>query len=108
MGTPGRRNVERSSAPGDYVTFESGLRRTLLTRFLFVLVQRHLFEVVRFKDVVAVQASHVIDPVTTHQELRALMLTARHRMQIIPILMMALTLSSPLCPYWGRKKALRA
>jgi hypothetical protein len=45
--------------------------------------------------VVAVQASHIVDPVTPHQKLRALMLTARHRMQIIPILMNALTLSSP-------------
>jgi hypothetical protein len=86
-------DVERSAASGNHVEL---LRRTLLARLFFILIQRDLFEVVSFEDVVAIQASHIVDPVTPHQKLRALMLTARHRMQIIPILMKVLTLSSPL------------
>ena len=68
----------------------------LAARLFFILVQRNLFKIVSVKYLIAVLAPQVIDPVTSHQELRALVFTARHRMQIIPILMKALSLSSPL------------
>jgi hypothetical protein len=71
------------------------LGRSLATGLFFVFVQGNLFEVVGVKDLIAVLTSQVVDPVSPHQELRALVFTARHRMQIIPILMNAVTLSSP-------------
>ena len=49
-----------------------------------VLIQGNLFEVLGFEDLIAVHTSQIVDPVPPHQELRALVFTARHRMQIIP------------------------
>src|SRR5262249_5559875 len=82
---------------GDYLR-RRFLRSTLLARFFFVFIEGNLFQIVGFENVVAIHTAHVVDPVTPHQEFRALMLTARHRMQIIPILMKALILSSPCYP----------
>ena len=67
-----------------------------LARFLFIVVDGNLFEVVGFENLIAVEAPQVIDPVTPHQEFRALVLTSWHRTQIIPILRRSRNLSSPL------------
>ena len=69
----------------------------LAARFFFlVVVDRELLEVFRFEYGVAVQTAHVVDTIPPHQELRALMITARHKKQtIIPILMKAGVKSRP-------------
>ena len=68
-----------------------------VARFFFVVVNRNLFQVVSFEDLAAIQTPHIIDPVPPHYEFRALVFTARHSKQIIPIVMMAVSLSSPSC-----------
>jgi len=65
------------------------------TDFFFVVVDRDLIEVLGFKDLVAVLAPDIINSISAHQKFRALVLATRHRKQIIPILMMDVTLSSP-------------
>jgi len=60
------------------------LAGSLTARQLFVLVQWDLFQVFGFKDLIAVHASQIVDPVAPHQEFGAVVFTARHRMQIIP------------------------
>jgi len=86
-------DLERRTPPGDYIIGTS-LRGSLLARLFFIVIEWNLFQIVGFKDVVAVETTHVIDPVTPHQELRALMLTAGHTDSLI--LRKARTLSSPL------------
>jgi hypothetical protein len=66
-----------------------------LARLFVVIVNGDLFQVVGFEHVIAIHASQIFDPVSPHQEFRALVLTTRHRTQIILILMMPPTLSSP-------------
>lgn len=46
--------------------------------FLGLVVRGDLLQVVGLKDLVAIQAAHVLDSIAAHQELRALVFTARH------------------------------
>jgi hypothetical protein len=56
------------------------LRSLLLTRcFLLVVVYGDLLHVFGFEDVVAVEASQIVDPIPPHHEFAALVLTGRHR-----------------------------
>ena len=68
-----------------------------MARFLFGVVEcRNLFQIFGFENLAAFHAMHVFDPIPPHQELSALMLTAGHGKQIIPILVAGVSLSSPL------------
>lgn len=67
----------------------------LLARLFFVVVNRNLLQIFGFENLAAVLTSHVIDPIPTHDEFRALVFAARHTVQIIPILCMTVSLSSP-------------
>jgi hypothetical protein len=49
--------------------------RAFSARLLFVFVNRNLLQVLGFKDLIALQASQVIDPVAPHQKFGALVLT---------------------------------
>ena len=54
-------------------------------RFFFdsILVEGgKLFEVFGFEDLVAIQASHIVDPVAAHQQFGALVFTTRHRSRL--------------------------
>ena len=54
-------------------------------RFFFdsVFVERRkLFEIFRLEDLIAVQAAHIVDPVTAHQEFSALVFATRHRSRL--------------------------
>jgi hypothetical protein len=62
--------------------WDSLLRRPLPARLFFFVVDGELLQVLGFEDLIAILASQVIDPVTTHQKLRALVLTARHRCRL--------------------------
>jgi hypothetical protein len=66
-----------------------------LARLFFFVVNGYLLQILSFKDLVAVLASQVIDPVTAHQKFRALVLATRHT-QIILILRKVFALSSLL------------
>jgi hypothetical protein len=57
---------------------ENILRGALVVRFFLVFEGRHLFEILGLKDLAAILASEVIDPVAPHQELRVLVLTTWH------------------------------
>jgi hypothetical protein len=69
----------------------------LAARFFVLVVEgRELLQVFRFEYGVAVETAHVVDTIPPHQELRALMITVRHKKQtIIPILMKAGVKSRP-------------
>jgi hypothetical protein len=67
-----------------------------LARLLFFVVDGKLLKIVSLEYVAAIEAGHIIDSITPHQKLGALVFTARHsEVRIIPILMTAVTLSSP-------------
>jgi hypothetical protein len=72
----------------------------LAARLFFLVVEsRELLQVFRFEYGIAVETAHVVDAIPPHQELRALMITARHKKQtIIPILMKAGVKSRPRKP----------
>lgn len=78
-------------------TVPARLGSTLTARlFFFVVVSGELLQILRFEYRVAVQAAHVVNTIPPHQELRALMITARHKKQTItPILMKAVVMSRP-------------
>jgi hypothetical protein len=46
--------------------------------FLFVVVDGDLLQILGFENLVAFDATQVIDPIPPHQELSALVLTGRH------------------------------
>lgn len=54
------------------------LAARLFVFFDCVVVRSDLLEIVGFEDLIAVYAPNIIDPVTPHQEFRALVFTARH------------------------------
>ena len=64
--------------------------------FLDIVVDGYLLQIVSLEDLVTIQTTHIIDPIPAHQEFCARMFTTRHRKPNIPILMMAVTLSSPV------------
>ena len=47
--------------------------------FLELVVHGHLLQVVRFKNLVAIDAADIIDPIAAHQKLRAVMFAAGHK-----------------------------
>jgi hypothetical protein len=50
-----------------------------MTRFhFFVVVDGDLLQILGFENLVAVDATQVIDPIPPHQKLRAVVLTGRH------------------------------
>jgi hypothetical protein len=51
---------------------------SVLGRLIVVVVNRYALQVFGFKDLVTVQASDIIDPVTPCENLSARMLTIRH------------------------------
>ena len=53
--------------------------------FFFVLVNRNRVEIFRLEDVAAIQASNIVDPITTVEKLGSLVLTSLHS-EITPIL----------------------
>jgi hypothetical protein len=58
---------------------QAKLGRLLLARLFFrVVVYGNLLQIVGLEDLTAVYAVQVVDPIASHQEFRALMLTARH------------------------------
>ena len=56
----------------------------LRRRFFLVIEGRDLLHVFGFKDVVAVEAAQIVDPIPTHHELAAGVLTRRHRKEDYP------------------------
>lgn len=93
-------------APGTGVARDEMLGRLFAPRlfFLDLVVDGNLLQIFRFENLVTVQTADVIDPIAAHQEFRARMFTTRHSKLIIPILMMAVTLSSP---FFGEGTRLR-
>ena len=64
--------------------------------FFVVVESGELLQVFGLEHRVAIQAAHVIHPIPPHQELRALMFTARHKKQTNnPILMKVELMSRP-------------
>jgi hypothetical protein len=58
---------------------QAELRRLLLARLFFrVVVYGNLFQIVGLENLTAIHAVQIVDPIPSHQEFRALMLTARH------------------------------
>jgi hypothetical protein len=49
-----------------------------MTRIFFFVVCRELLEIFRLEDLVAFQAAQVVDPVPSHEEFGALVLTSGH------------------------------
>jgi hypothetical protein len=62
--------------------------------FVLVVESRELLQVFRFEHGVAVETAHVVDTIPPHQELRALMITARHKKQTIILILMKVGVKS--------------
>jgi hypothetical protein len=69
--------------------------------FLKIVENGSLFQIVRFKNGVAIQTTQVVDPIPSHHELSACMLASRHKRCSIPILIKVLNKSSPRIRFNG-------
>src|SRR5580658_2776638 len=92
MGQPSRASPDRFARGS---RLDESLGGALAARLFFLVIHGDLLQVFSFEDLIAVHASQVVDSVAAHQEFSPIMFTARHRKQNIPILMNALSLSSP-------------